>query len=309
MPELIDLSKVPVPDIIQPLNFEQRFAELKQILINIDERYQDVVALESDPITKLLQVFAYREMHLVAQVNDATRGNILASSTGNDLIALGSRYNLTPLVIQVGDNSAVPPIPEILEDEQSFKRRVQMAFDGLNTAGSIDGYVFFALSADGRVADASAVSPDPCEMVLTILSIEGDGIASADLLKKVRAYFGLSADGLSQSPTPSKVRPQGDRVTIQSAEIINYNVEAQLQILPGPDSQVVLAAANQALARYQNEQRRLGADITLSGIYKTLHQNGVNNVSLISPAADVMILDHQAAYCTNVNISIGGVGE
>lgn len=184
-----------------------------------------------------------------------------------------------------------------------------MAFDGLNTAGSIDGYIFFALGADGRVADAKAVSPEPCEMVVTILSIEGNGTVSNDLLIKVRDVFGMSADGLSQSNTPSKVRPQGDRVTIQSAEIISYNVEAQLQILPGPDSQVVLAAANQALALYQKEQRRLGADITRSAIYKALHQSGVNNVNLISPSADITVLDHQAAYCTSVNISIGGVGE
>ncbi|RBP71394.1 hypothetical protein DET47_1411, partial [Shewanella putrefaciens] len=99
------------------------------------------------------------------------------------------------------------------------------------------------------------------------------------------------------------------RVTIQSAEIISYNVEAQLQILPGPDSQVVLAAANQALVLYQKEQRRLGADITRSGIFKALHQSGVNNVNLISPAVDVTVLDHQAAYCTSINVSIGGVGE
>jgi phage-related baseplate assembly protein len=305
MAELIDLSKVPVPDIIQPLNFEQRFAELKQILIDIDERYRDVVALESDPITKLLQVFAYREMHLVAQINDATRGNILASSTGNNLIALGSSYDLAPLVIQAGDATAVPPIPTILEDETSFRRRVQMAFDGLNTAGSIDGYVFFALGADGRVADAKAISPEPCEMVVTVLSIEGDGAASDELITKVRATFGLTADGLSQSSTPTKVRPQGDRVTIQSAEIVSYSVEAQLQILPGPDALVVLAAANQALVIYQNEQRRLGAAHTRSGIYRALHQPGVSNVNLISPSIDITVLDHQAAFCTTNNVSIG----
>ncbi|WP_300481519.1 baseplate J/gp47 family protein [Shewanella sp.] len=305
MAELIDLSKVPVPDIIQPLSFELRFAALKQILVGIDEGYQAVLALESDPITKLLQVFAYREMHLVAQINDATRGNILASSTGNNLIGLGSRYDLAPLVIQAGDATAVPPIPEIIEDEQSFKRRVQMAFDGLNTAGSIDGYVFFALGADGRVADANAVSPEPCDMVVTVLSIEGDGVASADLLTKVRARFGLSTDGLSQSHTPSKVRPQGDRVTIQSAEIIRYNVEAQLQILPGPDAQVVLAAANQALAIYQKEQRRLGAAHTRSGIYRALHQPGVSNVKLISPLEDIVVLTHQAAFCNASNVMIG----
>ena len=309
MAELIDLSKVPVPDIIQPLSFEQRFATLKQLLIDIDPSYEAVVALESDPITKLLQVFAYREMHLVAQINDATRGNILASSTGNNLIALGSRYDLAPLVIQGGNPTAVPPIPEILEDEQSFRRRVQMAFDGLNTAGSIDGYIFFALGADGRLADAKAVSPEPCEMVVTILSIEGNGTVSNELLIKVRDVFGMSADGLSKSNTPSKVRPQGDRVTIQGSGIVNYSVQAVLQLLPGPDAQVVLAAANQALALYQKEQRRLGGDITRSGIFKALHQSGVNNVNLISPSADVTVLDHQAAYCTSVNISIGGIGE
>jgi phage-related baseplate assembly protein len=309
MAELIDLSKVPVPDIIQPLSFELRFAALKQILINIDASYQDVLALESDPLTKMLQTFAYREMHLVAQINNATRGNILASSTGNDLIALGSRYNLAPLVIQAADDNAVPPIPAIIEDEKSFKRRVQMAFDGLNTAGSIDGYVFFALGADGRVADAKAVSPQPCDMVLTVLSIEGDGTASEQLLVKVRASFGLSADGLSQSSTPSKVRPQGDRVTVQSAEIIGYSVEAQLQVLPGPDAQVVLAAANQALVIYQNEQRRLGAAHSRSGIYRALHQPGVSNVNLISPLADIAVLSHQAAFCTGNNVSIGNINE
>lgn len=159
------------------------------------------------------------------------------------------------------------------------------------------------------MADAKAVSPDPCEMVVTVLSIDGNGSASDELLSKVRVVFGLSADGLSQSSTPSKVRPQGDRVTIQGSGIVNYSVQAVLQLLPGPDAQVVLAAANQALALYQKEQRRLGADITRSGIFKSLHQSGVNNVNLISPSADVTVLDHQAAYCTSVNISIGGVGE
>ncbi len=309
MAELIDLSKVPVPDIIQPLSFEERLAALKLVLLDIDDSYQDVIALESDPITKLLQVFAYREMHLVAQINDATRGNILASSTGNDLIALGSRYNLAPLVIQAADDSVTPAIEEILEDEDAFKRRVQMAFDGLNTAGSIDGYIFFALGADGRVADAYAQSPNPCEMLVTILALDGDGRASDELLATVRAVFGLSADGLSQSSSPSKVRPQGDLVTVQSASIIEYRVQAELQILPGPDSQVVLVAAQTALSEYQAERRRLGADITRSGLFRALHQSGVNNVNLISPSNDVVVLEHQAAHCTGVDVTITSEGE
>ncbi|MGL4733852.1 MAG: baseplate assembly protein, partial [Enterovibrio sp.] len=278
MAELIDLSKIPVPDIIQPLDFEQRLAALKELLVNIDPAYAGLVSLESDPVNKLLQVFAYREMHLVAQLNDATRGNMLASAKGNDLVAIGARYGLTPLVIQAGDPSASPPVPEIVESDDSFKRRVQLAFNGLNTAGSLDAYVFFTLGADGRIADAAALSPAPCEIIVTVMAIAGDGAADDELLAKVRALFGVSDDGLSQTATPSQVRPQGDLVTVQSAEIINYSVKAQLHVLQGPDSTVVLTAAKKALLEYQAERRKLGADITRSGIYRALHQNGVNNV-------------------------------
>lgn len=309
MAELIDLSKVPVPDIIQPLDFEQRLTALKTVLLDIDERYAAVMALESDPINKLLQVFAYREMHLVAQINDATRANMLASASGSDLVAIGARYNLAPLIIQAGDPNASPPIPEILESDDAFRRRVQMAFDGLNTAGSIDGYVFFALGADADIADAAAESPTPCNIVVTVLASAGNGVASQSMLTNVRAAFGLSADGQTQLPQPSKVRPQGDRVTVQSAAIVNYSVTAQLFLLPGPDPQVVLTAATAALGDYQRQQRRLGADITRSGLFRALHQAGVSNVSLLSPVSDIAVLAHQAAHCTSVNLTLGGVGE
>ncbi len=304
MAELIDLSKVPVPDCIEALDFEQRLANLKQLLIDIDSSYEAVLALESEPLVKLLQVFAYREMHLVSQINNATRGNILASAMGNDLDALASRYDLQRLVIQAADDSVTPAIEAVYESDKAFRRRVQMAFNGQNTAGSIDGYIFFALGADGRVADAKAVSPEPCEMVVTILSHEDDGAASDDLLIAVRSTFGLSADGKSQATEPSKVRPQGDRVTVQGAEIINYQVIAELDIAQGPDSQLVLSNAQQALAEYQQECRLLGTGIPRSGIYKSLHQSGVTNVNLISPTEDISVLDHQAVYCTETQVTI-----
>lgn len=307
--KLIDLSKVPVPDIIQSLNFEQTYAELKALLTSLAPELAESLTFESDPLARLLQVFAYREMHLKAQVNDATRANILASATGNDLVALGSRYNIEPLVIKPANPSANPPTPEIRESDDSLRRRIQMAFDGLNTAGSIDAYIFFALNADGQIADANAESPEPCQITLTILSHENDGTPSLDTLVKVRQFFGLTADGTSQAAIPSKVRPQGDRLTVQPAQIINYEVVAQLYIQPGPDAQVVLSAANAELAKYIAAQRRLGANITRSAIHRALHQPGVSNVLISLPATDIIITPNQAAHCTATNISIGGTDE
>lgn len=307
--KLIDLSKVPVPDIITPLDFEQTYTDLKATLITLDPHYSEALALESDPLARLLQVFAYREMHLIAKVNDATRANMLASATGNDLIALGARYNLTPLIVQPANPSATPPTPEVRESDENFRRRVQMAFDGLNTAGSIDAYIFFALSADGRVLDANAESPAPCNITVTILSHEGNGTPSNSTLTAVRAYFGLAPDGNSQTTIPSKIRPQGDRVMVVPAQIIPYSITAQLYIQLGPDASVVLIKAQNALSQYIAEQRRLGANITRSAIHRALHQPGVSNVLISSPATDLVIGPTQASFCTATNITIGGIDE
>lgn len=303
MAELIDMSQVPVPDVIKPLDFESRFSDLKAQLVALYPESESVLELESEPLTKFLQLLAYRELHLVGQINDDTRGNMLASSVGNDLEAIAARFNLTRLNITPADDTAEPPVAAVMESDDALRRRVQMAFDGLNTAGSIDGYIFFALGSNGLVADASAVSPEPCEMVLTILSHEANGVASTELLALVRQYFGVTADGLNTTATPSKVRPDGDLLTVQTAEVLNYQVSATLQIKDGPDAASVLATAQQAISTY-TQLRKLGRAVTLSGIYAALHQPGVSNVNLTSPTANIECTAAQFAYCSAIDVSL-----
>lgn len=299
---LIDLSKVPVPDIIETPDFEEKYQALKSMLINLDPDYAQSLSLESDPAARLLQVFAYREMYLTARINDATRANILASATGRDLDALASRYNIERLTIQPANPDANPPEPAVMEDDDALRRRVQMAFDGLNTAGSIDGYIFHALGANGLVRDALATSPQPTEIELTILSNEGNGHSSAELIESVRAHFGISADGTQQLGT-SKIRPQGDRVSVQSASIISYQVEATIYLQQGPDASVIRQQAIAAAQKYADEQHRLGADITRSGLHRALHQPGVDNVELHQPDGNISVSPTQAAYCTSIDVN------
>lgn len=305
---LIDMSKVPVPDIIETPDFEQKYSELKALFLSIDPAYAQIMQLESEPIVKLLQLAAYRELHLIGKINDATRANILASSEDNDLDGLASRYNVERLTVQPANPDTVPPAPLIMESDEALRRRTQMAFDGLNTAGSIDSYIYHGLSSDGQVRDADAFSPAPTEITLTILGHAGDGSASQELIESVRGHFGLSVDGLSQSKEPSKVRPQGDRVTVQSAQIISYEINAQLILLPGPTQGAVLAASQAAVNTYKDQQHRLGAGVTLSGIHRALHQPGVENVIISSPAADIPAERTQATYCTGITLTtkIGG---
>lgn len=67
--------------------------------------------------------------------------------------------------------------------------RIQSAFEGMSVAGPSGSYEYFARSASGKVADARATSPAPAEVVVAILSADGDGTANEALINEVKAVL------------------------------------------------------------------------------------------------------------------------
>ncbi|SDK67887.1 baseplate assembly protein [Billgrantia gudaonensis] len=299
----IDLSQLPAPRVVEELDFESVLAERKARLLDLVPASQRTeveatLELESEPLTKLLEESAYRELVWRQRVNEAAKAVMLAFSEDQDLDNLVANFEVERLMIDPGDPDATPPVPPTYESNTDLRLRAQRAFEGLSVAGPRAAYEYHALSADGRVADATATSPAPAEALVTLLSTEGNGTASAELIGIVDAA--LSAE---------HVRPVGDRLTVQSAEIVDYRVEATLYVYPGPEQEPILAAAQAALERYITEQRRLGRDIRLSAIHAALHVEGVQRVELAAPAEDVVLDRTQAAHCTGVEIEIGGSDE
>lgn len=225
-------------------------------------------------------------------------GVMVAYSMGNDLEQLAGNCNVKRLTIVPADNDAVPPVAAVMESDEALRQRIPAAFEGLSVAGPTGAYEFHARSADGRVADASATSPAPAEVVLTVLSREGDGTAGADLLAVVE-----------QALNSEKVRPVADRLTVRSAEIIPYSVDATIFLYPGPEAEPVMAEAKASLQKYIASQTRLGRDIRRSAIYAALHVEGVQRVELTSPQGDVVLDKTQAASCTEWSIINGGTDE
>jgi len=294
----IDLAQLPVPDVIEVIDFETILAEMKADLISRDASLADVLQLESEPVVKLLEVCAFRETVLRQRVNEAAKANMLAYALGTDLDNLGALFGVTRLLIDAGDPDAVPPVPATYEADDDYRRRITLALEGYSTAGPEGAYIFHALSADGDVLDASAISPTPGDVVVTVLSRTGDGTAGQALLDAVDAT--LSAES---------VRPLTDHVTVQSAAIIDYAITATLYFYAGPGSTEVMAAAQTAAEAYTAEQHALGRDVTLSGIYAALHQPGVQRVDLTAPAADIVVDRQQATYCTAITLTNGGIDE
>lgn len=300
---VIDLSQLPAPQIVDVTDFETLLAERKAEFVALhpkdeQEAVMRTLELESEPVTKLLQENAYRELLLRQRINEAAQAVMVAYAMGGDLDQIAANYNVKRLTVTPADYDAVPPVAAVMESDEALRLRVPAAFEGLSVTGPTAAYEFHARSADGRVADASATSPAPAEVVLTVLSREGDGTAEKDLL-----------DVVEKALNSENVRPVADRLTVRSAEIIPYRVEATIFLYPGPEAEPVMAAAKASLQKYIASQTRLGRDIRRSAIFAALHVEGVQRVELASPLADVVLNKTQAASCTHWSVTNGGTDE
>ncbi|CNI06027.1 baseplate assembly protein [Yersinia enterocolitica] len=300
---IIDLSQLPAPLVIEALDFDSLFAVRKEAFIALyPADQQDAVRLtlsfESEPIVKLLQESTYRELLLRQRVNEGAQAVMVAHAIGSDLDHLGANNGIARLTITAANPDTIPPTAAVMESDDDFRVRIPQAFEGLSVAGPTGAYEYHARSADGRIADASAISPSPACVTVTVLSREGNGVAAQDLLDKV---FTVLND--------ENVRPVADRLTVNSAAIVEYQIDVTLYFYPGPETEPIRTAAEARLNTYISTQRRLGRDIRQSAIYAALHVEGVQRVELVAPLADVVLDRTQAAHCTGYTLTVGGSDE
>ena len=291
----INLALLPLPDAVETLDFEAILAAMKADLLARSPNLAAVLELESDPLVMLLETCAYRELLLRGRINDAVRAVHLATATGADLEHLAALFGVQRLIVTPANPSATPPTAAVMEADAALRLRAQLALEGFSTAGPSAAYEFHARSADARVLDIHVDSPEPGNVRVVVLSTEGNGTASAEVLTAVN-------EALSQE----NVRPLCDRVTVQSALVVPYAITAELAVQPGPDPAIVLASAQEAIAKFIADARAISRDIRLSAIYAALHQPGVEAVTLTSPSADIPIGATEAATCTAVNVTLGG---
>ena len=169
----------------------------------------------------------------------------------------------------------------------------QQNLEGFSTAGPVGAYIFHSLSASNEVKSVSVKSPNPGEVLVAIISNIGDGTVNQDLI-----------DAVSVKLNEDDIRPLTDLVSVQGAEIINYQVEAVITVYSGPSPAVVETEGLDALQKFISDRHEIGRIIAISGIYDALHVDGVKKVELISPVTDIEATDEQAPYCSNISISV-----
>jgi len=287
----MDMTLLPPPAVIESLDFEiilqTRKAQFQQLCDDAGVEY--ALVLESDPVAKLLEVMAYQELLMRQRINDAAKACMLAYAKGTDLDNLAANYQVTRLIVTTADPDAVPPVAAVYEDDERFRERIQLAPEGITTAGPVDSYRFHTLTASAQVASVAVDSPIPGTVRVTVLSTDDSGVATEALLDTVRAALNVE-----------KIRPLCDAVLVQDADIIETAIVATVYRKEGAAGDIALSNGKAALAKWLLSVRKLGEGLALSGIDAALHQPGVKRVEISTPAADVL--------CTNTQwVRISGV--
>lgn len=291
----VDLSSLTAPTVIEQLDFETILAALVAAVQAALPTFNATV--DSDPAVKVLQIAAYREQLLRKAFQDAAIQLLVAYATGDTLDHLGALFGVARLLITAADDAT--GAAAVYEDDNSFRQRIVLAPESFSVAGPELAYVYHAKSVSTAILDASATSPAPGEILVSLLSSErDDGAASAELVAAVAAVLTPVAG--------NKIRPMGDLVTVASAEIVPYEVTAALTTFAGPDTALLLTTARAALDSYIAGSRLLGRDITRAGIIAALRVEGVQDVELTAPGANIVCSETQAAYCTAITLTFGG---
>lgn len=273
----IDFSSIPAPEIIEPLDFESILAALLADLQDRDPGYTEI--LESDPGVKLLEVCAARELILRQRVNDALRATLLRYATAGDLDNLVAFYGVTRLTG---------------ETDEALRTRTIERIMGSSTAGGTSWYRYQALTASPLVRDAAISSPAPGQVLINILSTQGDGTASPALLAAVDAV--VNSDS---------VRVLTDAVTVAGATILTVPVTAQVYLYPETPIEVFNGLQARLRAAF-NPLAGLGWDVARSWVIAQLHPAGVQRVVLTAPAADVICGPSQAPALGAITLTMAG---
>lgn len=273
----IDLGLLPPLSVVKQITHEEIQTDMAKV-----GRLSQVGP--SDPAFRVMLSGAYRETLLRQECDEQVRAVMLATAKGGDLDHIGFTY--------YRDVNGQPVVRLEGEENEAYRHRLHDSPGGLSTAGPDSSYEFHSRSAHPNIKQALCTSPAPVRIRMYVLGHDGMGVVPEAQCKLVDAYLWTR-------------RPMTDQVDVVSAEVIQYQVKATIYQVKNSDPDGVTAAAIENLTRYTKQQHRLKGRVTLSALHAVLMVSGVEEVTL-EGWKDVNCGQHQAPYCTEVDVVFGG---
>ncbi|HWW46546.1 MAG TPA: baseplate J/gp47 family protein [Xanthobacteraceae bacterium] len=298
-PTTIDLSRVPPPNAIEPLDYEALFAAFVSRFKAAWERMRavdptlpayDVEMLETDPAMITGEAWSYLRLRDRARVNDAVRAVLAPLARGTNLDNVAARVNIERLVVI----PATANSPAVMESDTQLLRRYLMAFDR-PSAGSRDRYLFEAFSAWPGMLDAAvigrAVHGRRGDTDIVIIG-PGGALPTTEQVRAVR-----------DAVTATDVKPEATAVTVIPAVRTTYSVSLVLTLPQGPDPSVVIVDARARVDAAIAQRTLIGAEAPVWAIAGAAYGDNVIRVRVIAPEADIPADPYAVPVCTGVTIT------
>ena len=268
---MINIAALPKPGVLQELDFEvilaQNEADFKKLV-------PDWEKLEGDVFALLLEAFAYRELYLRAEINRLAQAFFLSTTTGASLDNYATFYN-----VERFEN----------ESDEDFKMRILLSMADKSTAGSEETYKSFTFKADERVEDVVVLNGGAGVVEVYYFSTQTDDAIDANIEAMLNK---------------KDVRPLTDKVEVKKAVQIPFEIEAELRVLPNQETSSIYANALKSLESGLKSLQKIGVDITLSEINDFLKVDGVKEVVIAKPTANVVVNPNEIGVCDATTLTL-----
>ncbi len=279
----IDLSRLPAPAIIEPLDYETlqgaflaRFAARWAIERAIDPTLPewDVGALETDHAVVASQAWSYLRLLDRRRVNDCVLAVLAPTATGADLDQVVARIGVTRLVVVPATATA----PAVMESDARLLARYLLAFSR-PAAGSAERYLYEAMTAWPSLHHAAvvgrAVHGRRGDVDLVVSGPGGRDATDAELAV-VRAACGSTS-----------VKPEATALDVLRATRRLFDVAGRIVVAAGPDAETVRAGAEARITAAAAARLRIGAEVPVMLLAGAAYDASIVRVDLDAPTADL----------------------
>ena len=153
-----------------------------------------------------------------------------------------------------------------VEDDERFRERIFLSLGKFSTAGSKESYKYYALSSSVKVDDVVALNNGAGRVLLVVKSVNDE-----DISKDVKEF--VNSD---------RYRPLTDEVDVVMANIIEVEVDASIRLIDMLTQSQIDTSIRSTRSDFQ-----LGESVSLSYLFKVLHQDGVSSAMIANLKEDI----------------------
>ncbi|MBR6636415.1 MAG: baseplate J/gp47 family protein [Phascolarctobacterium sp.] len=245
--------------------------------------------------------FALDETMIISAGQSYAEGTATCTVTGidgNDFVA-GQIKTLVDPVAYVADVTNITKSEggADVEADESYREAIHIAPESFSVAGPIGAYEYFAKRASATISDVAVSSPNPGEVDVRVL-LEGGVIPGEEMLRAVEEVL-----------SDKNVRPLTDLVSVQTPDIVNYDIDITYYIDEDSESQesAIRAKVETAVTDFALwEKSKIGRDVNPSELIRRILVAGAKRVEVRSPAYSQLDAT-QVAVENSVTAEYGGV--